>query len=545
MRAFQLIQHWKILGINRSRRHNTLSCIWSFRSRIDQRLETSDLQKWPDIAFEKDRKLSCDWLYVNSTESMLAIFQGITILWKQLLIWLDNQEYSLQNSITNAAFNSNPLSETQLSCPTGNCTWPLFTSLGFCSKCQDIGGPLKKNVTYGDEYSGCLDPSQESSWEANIGGCGNVTKRFTYTFPELDGLSFLTLSGQPFLENRVEITPGTPMSSFYVLPLVLSNASSPDDKVWIGFIRLSSQLPRLGDVLAADVCALSFCAQKRNVSVSLNQFSSTILQTFYGTIIVPESNSEEFGYLPQLSIIGDDFNMTFSSTLQNWQTNLQQLTMNDLNGDMTQSLTNASTGIPVLLGSSNSETDISGESKYVSSNIIGAFDASSNISMTMDNIATALTNYVRDSSNITVVGQAGQVQIYVQVIWPWIILPTFLVVAGTGFLMLAMLETKRRGACIWKTSELSLLFHGLKDLDQELHALHRSSEMEHAASEIRVKMVKISGGGWILHREKGNKFVWECAWSHEGTDTEYLETYSNAWIPLPIQEYLFEIRHKL
>jgi hypothetical protein len=122
---------------------------------------------------------------------------------------------------------------------------------------------------------------------------------------------------------------------------------------------------------------------------------------------------------------------------------------------------------------------------------MNAFHASLNISMTMENIAIGLTNYVRDSSNLTVSGQVGQVQVFVHVTWPWIILPTFLVVAGTVFLMLAMYETKRQGASVWRTSEMALLFCGRKLFDDELHAL-QVSEMEHAASKMRVQMTKTS-----------------------------------------------------
>ena len=77
-------------------------------------------------------------------------------------------------------------------------------------------------------------------------------------------------------------------------------------------------------------------------------------------------------------------------------------------------------------------------SALVTSNIIGAFNASSNISMTMDNIATLMTNYFRDSSNVTVVGKGGEVETYVHVRWLWITLPAFLILAGTLFLILAI-----------------------------------------------------------------------------------------------------------
>ena len=115
-----------------------------------------------------------------------------------------------------------------------------------------------------------------------------------------------------------------------------------------------------------------------------------------------------------------------------------------------------------------------------------------------------MTNYVRDSSNLTVVGQVGQTHVYVTVIWPWIILPAFLVIASIVYLMLAMYESKRKRVRVWRTSELALLFHGRKVWDDydELHAPHRVSELEHAAKEIRVQMVEKSDGEWILHREK-------------------------------------------
>ncbi len=110
-----------------------------------------------------------------------------------------------------------------------------------------------------------------------------------------------------------------------------------------------------------------------------------------------------------LSFTGDDFNMTFPShvnetdqtdfSVTRWELNLQFL-VNSLSGNMTAAL------------------DGKSAAPNATSNIIGAFNASSNISMTMDNVATGLTNYFRDSSNITIAGQSGQVELYIHVSWP-------------------------------------------------------------------------------------------------------------------------------
>ena len=283
----------------------------------------------------------------------------------------------------------------------------------------------------------------------------------------------------------------------------------------IVFIRLKGGDPGRGDVLQADLCALSYCAQRRHVSVNLNQFSSTILQTIYGEPITDKSVLRKFPDDHRvLSFIGDDFNTLFppmptqpdlganiflSDSVEEWDSNLRLLMRQfqdritpgfDFANDF-QSRVDYYDPHSVLLPKPDFK-------------IINAFEASPNISMTMENIATAMTNYVRDSSNLTVVGQVGQTHVYVTVIWPWIILPAFLVIASIVYLMLAMYESKRKRVRVWRTSELALLFHGRKVWDDydELHALHRVSELEHAAKEIRVQMVEKSDGEWILHREK-------------------------------------------
>ena len=305
-------------------------------------------------------------------------------------------------------------------------------------------------------------------------------RNYTYRFPELNNLS---LSSSFY---RLGFVP-----EFFVIPLVSQSNSNVNTTTFnlidgtsvhpfalIIFIRTLIKLPDSGGVLAADLCALSFCAQKRNVSVSLNRLSSTILQTVYGTII--EHQDGDSGESTKwLSFRGDNFNLTHLSQVDEWAVVLQVL-INSFKGNVTKY---AGMDFPSAI-------------------IAAAFNSSSNISMTMDNIATAMTNHFRGSSNITVTGQTGHTESYVHVNWLWITLPAVLVIMGTIFLMLAMFETKKLGARVWKTSELALLFHGLEEKSgQELNKLLESSEMENMASKTKVKVAKTSGGRWILRRE--------------------------------------------
>lgn len=416
-------------------------------------------------------------------------------------------DYALIGTISNAAFNPNPLSETQPRCSTGDCTWPPFTSLGFCFKCQDISQAVQNSSTHDDRREK-VDPNPDH--RGGFPGMSNSPRRdnhwkdYTYTFPELNGqvlqsLGTYSQAPQRSISTRFDMDMEDPrffaMQLYWdpATPFNFNDGTSVPTVSLLIFIRTSAQNSDPGAVVAADLCALSFCAQKRTVSVSLDQPTFTVLQTVNGIQNVQiKPGKEGYGTDPdlkkRLSFIGDDFNTTFPETNgeidpSNWVNNLRDL---------------LSTFEGKLVG----QVVYKNDPKAIS-NMIGALNASSNISMTMNNIATAMTNHFRDSSNNTIVGQASQTELFVDVTWPWITLPAILVLAGFIFLMLAMFETKRLGASIWKTSELALLFHGSEESYADLQELlDRCSEMESVALGIRTQMVKSSSGKWVLRREK-------------------------------------------
>ena len=73
-----------------------------------------------------------------------------------------------------------------------------------------------------------------------------------------------------------------------------------------------------------------------------------------------------------------------------------------------------------------------------------------------------------------------------------------LVIAGALFLIMAIVETKRRGVDIWKDSELALLFHGLDEGNERFAGLGKISEMDYVASRMKVRMMSTRTGGRAL-----------------------------------------------
>ena len=321
-------------------------------------------------------------------------------------------------------------------------------------------------------------------------------RNYTYRFPELNGQVLRSAEG--YLQRGQRSFSSIPTTSvgehpnrikypaFFNIqlewdaftPFNFTDGTSVSIVSLLISMRTSTQKSNPGDILAAELCAFTFCAQRRNVSLTLNQVSSTVLETV---------SAMKYEWGEGLSLIGDDLKKTSTALADGlnaakWVTNLRFL-LSTFEGNLAEE--------PDTLSAPTA-----------TSNLIGAFNASSNISMTMNNIATAMTNYFRDSSDKTVVGQAGQTELFIHVTWPWIALPVFLVLAGTVFLILAMWETKRVGASIWKTSELALLFHGSEESYADLSALDRSSEMENVAAGIKARMTRRADGKWVLRREK-------------------------------------------
>ena len=236
------------------------------------------------------------------------------------------------NTINDAIINSNPLSETQPHCPTGNCTWPLFTSLGFCFKCEDISQPLRNGFTSVDlpsnlsEYQECLDSSSYN----DDATCSIPQRNYTYRLPELNGQILKTSTyggnGSDFPRSFSMISDISKIPAFFVISLLMdwdsnetvfnfTDGTLVPMPALVALIRTSlHDDDDSGGIIAADVCALSFCAQKRNVSISLGQPSFTVIQTVYGTPHVPpDSDTADTGWL---SFIGDSLNITYHPHIQ-------------------------------------------------------------------------------------------------------------------------------------------------------------------------------------------------------------------------------------
>ena len=85
----------------------------------------------------------------------------------------------------------------------------------------------------------------------------------------------------------------------------------------------------------------------------------------------------------------------------------------------------------------------------------------------MTNFAAASTKYYIDESNCTdceVLRNATAMQSAIRARWEWLAFPVALIVSSVAFLILTILETRRRNLPLWKSSMLATLYHGVEDV---------------------------------------------------------------------------------
>lgn len=99
-----------------------------------------------------------------------------------------------------------------------------------------------------------------------------------------------------------------------------------------------------------------------------------------------------------------------------------------------------------------------------------------NLSMTLVDIATAMTNHIRSmDGHVNINGTSARIDTVVQVTWFWLIYLAAMVVLSLAFFVAAVVFASEKSRVVWKSSSLAVLMHGPKGFDRaELG--HRSIE---------------------------------------------------------------------
>ena len=418
-------------------------------------------------------------------------------------------------------------------CPTGNCTWPVFESVGMCRKCEDITAstqlkcePISLNMTaehFREKQVCAIIPPQ--------GHYGSAPIRYTSTHGE--GIPISNKREDRDLRFDVRFPQYSVWSPFglgFGPDAIFNNYSyagvaNPQTVIAQAEFSLARNYtlrstPHLDvgkdlKIRKVSQCALSLCLQTYNVSVSNGAVSSNVTSVDYGEMFyVDNADGRIYTDFPENKYHDGDLEgilpcwkpshrhpvtltkATITNTTSVWLNASEfafEIPQIVALGIYTQG--NAASRIVVRQDSS---TEYPG---YEDPDPVILKFVKNGLEETTQRIASSFTRSAMAHSNFTVKGTVFTAKLFVSVNWPLITLPAALIVLSVIFLLSTILTNRRQRLRLWKTSLLAVLFHGLDGWTSVDDRNATVSQMERTAHNLDVEL-KSPGDGKSLMLEQ-------------------------------------------
>jgi hypothetical protein len=386
-------------------------------------------------------------------------------------------------------------------CPSDDCQWPRFQTLGVCSQCQDISRYLS---------FACLQESGD--WKSDRARTINDTAIAT---SQSCGYFLNASSDSPMLMSGYNIgSDGTPGEALAARTLALHDFDSgqqywdgsllyKDTKVpLIDFLTVSLPIgtsPYSNSTPVAFECVMKLCVKSIESTFFNGNVSEVVVETFQNN---SQSTLDLFvGNVKNGSLRHQFHNETIIPPGQNTEFRVDNKTIFEFAYAL-------SSIIPSSLTSPNASTPYSlkyhiytgGGLSAIFTNFT-AMRPPSNVSTSVEKLATALTNVMRSNPNTTEpVFGTGSFEVYIHVRYGWLALPLVIVVATFGFLVATIGQASKAKAGIWKTSSLATLMHGLSwdaKMSGEERSLWNMEDMKDKAMNLSVHLDRYKEGGTL------------------------------------------------
>lgn len=370
----------------------------------------------------------------------------------------------LERGVMNAIYNGDSAPKLEPSCPTGNCTWPIFHSIGVCTRCVDMADKVK--------LEGACTPGDFLEMKKNC------TISFQHGVPIVN--PYDGVGSASYIAWLLNYKPDDHNTFSAGTPQIDGNFAGINNPLFaLGWLEIDySSLTNTTPVSRAMECMFTYCLERYNVSVEAG--ASTI-----------KTEPVHIASMQQLS----GWNVTAPLLPAKDKERIATFVVDD----------NASHAlwkglILNLLG--NATTWVESTEFFIPSNtFIGIARTIEDKVHMIETIARSLTYSILLPSEQKVTGLVGVPEQFIHVRWGWIALPTFIVLLTILFLCLVMLCTKRHNVEIWKSSSLALLYHGLEKPVEENVRFSRVSDMIHNAANVRSRLATSGGDTWGLQAD--------------------------------------------
>lgn len=481
-------------------------------------------------------------IYRDSPDASIKVARSLNLSRVHQDFDLLTQRYILE------AILNNPRTLTT-SCPGANCTYPLFQSVSWCPRCEDITSDV---VLQGCDMAFDLELIQRHSNQSPPPLSCNISASYG---KQMTTWNSMNLSVSQSREHRPSVRLNFGLSYIWEI----HNEYVGQNYDWVRQPESQSQKGFLGErqstsaIVQVDLeydithplqalkvkyaigCVMSPCVRQYSVTTSGGVTSIQSLKISDGiAALLSDSRSE--GRLP-LQLTGDKAfgsrcwvsNYTFLSSTEA-AINDHSLNPNDgamycPNGNSfdrcavdpqftlcEQLLIKPHTLIADMLYGNQTTTyqlasyvpwdnfTLSGigadKLNTRNSSYTYQFVQDNGLNATLHSIAEALTALMQNISTKTITGQVAHTQTYVQVRWLWLLYPVVVIFIGIFFVLFTIAETIwiNKDTPVWKNSNLPLIYHGLlTDIDERIR--FKTMEMKEMEKRARDTFVRFDGTG--------------------------------------------------
>lgn len=386
-------------------------------------------------------------------------------------------------------------------CPSDDCRWPTFQTLGVCSECKDVS----KYLSFA-----CLD--EPGDWKANRARTGNQTQCLA---TKSCGFFLNATSKSPMMMTGYNIgDDGSPGEALAARIIGLHDFDS-NEKFWDGSLLFKDTNVPLTDFITAGIpdgvspysnftpqaleCVFKWCVKTIESTFINGDLTEKVIATFQNN---SQPDDDYFYFDPSINSLRHHYH---NESIIPPGGSTEFTVHNDTSLEFALAIT---TIIPASLTTPNESSQYvlkyqvqTGKPTRAIFTNFTALRPPSNVAANMERLAVALTDVMRSNPNTTEpVFGTGSFEVFIHVRFGWLALPLVVVVATLGFLIGTIRKASRANAGIWKTSSLATLMHGLSwdaKMSGEGGSLWRMEDMQNKARHLSVHLDRYKEGGTL------------------------------------------------
>ncbi|KAI1075947.1 hypothetical protein F5B20DRAFT_557630 [Whalleya microplaca] len=396
-------------------------------------------------------------------------------------------------AFNNGFYNSSAATQqaTSFTCPTANCTWPLFTSLAMCSACNDVTSHLQRYKKYGSNLGTLFshDIGVKTNYTINALPRVNLTNYSDLNGTDRGLVSFSAyMAATAITDSKLTLTFQS-LNTMVTAVQVLRAAAGYETEglIWdetnvtatecalFFYVNAYESVVQKGVLTERIVGSWSerdpASYQDTSGAHDFDQYEEWNNHSLYSEsgdfvrsdleLFIPQSDAEAYT-LPE--------NMTS-------RFRLTERTVGSTTHFVNEQLLKESMAFPFKGQPTRGQPPV-GQSLY----------QSNNLSATFDKVAWTVSNWMRDISNVTHSGNGTEWVIHIHVKWPYISLPLLTSIVGLLFVLLSILDTRKLQLSPFKTDMIAALTHSV---DAETRAQLRFAD-RHGHLDDTIKAMTVS-----------------------------------------------------